>query len=189
VLKNKRVLAGLAVVVILVAAAAFWMLRKGGTAVAVDLVSLLPEAEKRSNWNEPGDAPFTVKEITLAGETHKAIFAPPHSRIRWKIEVPRRGTIETFYGVREDAWNAEGNGVQFRIGVSDGRTYEEYLREVVNPKGRDRDRRWLSATIDLSAYEGQLVELNFNTDPGPPKDAGDKRNDFAVWGEPRVTSR
>jgi hypothetical protein len=56
----------------------------------------------------------------------------------------------------------------------------------VNPKGRDRDRRWLSATIDLSAYEGQLVELNFNTDPGPPKDAGDSRNDFALWGEPRI---
>ncbi|MEK6629586.1 MAG: hypothetical protein AABY89_02500, partial [Acidobacteriota bacterium] len=73
--------------------------------------------------------------------------------------------------------------------VSDGRTYEPYFTEVVNPHDRDRDRRWLSATIDLSAYEGQLVELNLNTDPGPPKDAADKRNDFAVWGEPRVTAR
>ncbi len=64
--------------------------------------------------------------------------------------------------------------------------YEEYLKEVVNPKDRDRDRRWLSATIDLSAYEGQLVEINLNTDPGPPSDDEDRRNDFALWGEPRV---
>ena len=124
--------------------------------------------------------------MTLAGETHQAIFAPPNSRIRWKVEVPRRGTLEVFYGVRDDAWTAEGNGVQFRVGVSDGRTYEEYLREVVNPKDRDRDRRWLSATIDLSAYEGQLIEINISTDPGPPSDAGDSRNDFALWGEPRI---
>ena len=96
------------------------------------------------------------------------------------------GTLEFYYGVREDAWTGEGNGVQFRVGVSDGRSYEEYLREIVNPKDRDRDRRWLSATIDLSAYEGQLVEINFNTDPGPPRDDQDRRSDFALWGEPRV---
>jgi hypothetical protein len=176
-------LAGLAVVVAVVA---FWTLRKGGTTTATDLIGLLPGAQKASTWSEPGDAPFAVTPVTIAGQTHQAIFAPPHARIRWRIEVPRRGTLEVYYGMREDAWTADGNGVQFRIGVSDGRTYEEYLREVVNPKDRDRDRRWLSATIDLSAYEGQMIELNFNTDPGPPKDASDSRNDVAVWGEPRI---
>jgi hypothetical protein len=186
VLNNKKILAALAVAAIAVAVVAFWMLRKGGTAVATDLIGLLPEAQKQTVWSEPGDAPFSVKDVTLAGETHKAIYAPPHSRIRWKIEVPRRGTLEVFVGLREDAWTADGNGVQFRIGVSDGRTYEEYFREVVDPRGRERDRHWLSASIDLSAYEGQLVEINFNTDPGPPKDAGDKRNDFALWGDPRI---
>jgi hypothetical protein len=186
VLNNKNVVAALAGLAVVVAVVAYWMLRTGGPTAAVDLISLLPQAQTRSTWEQPGEAPFTVAPATLAGETHQAIFAPPHGRIRWKIEVPRRGTLEVYYGVREDAWTAEGNGVQFRIGVSDGRTYEEYLKELVNPKGRDRDRRWLSATIDLSAYEGQLVELNFNTDPGPPKDAGDSRNDFALWGEPRI---
>lgn len=185
-LNNRRIVAALAGLAVVVALVAFWMLRKGGTAEAIDVIGLLSQATMRSTWEQPGEAPFTVKAITLAGETRQAIFAPPHSRIRVKVEVPRRGTLEFYYGVREDAWAAEGNGVQFRVGVSDGRTYEEYLREVVNPKERDRDRRWLSATIDLSAYEGQLVEINFNTDPGPPKDAGDARHDFALWGEPRI---
>jgi hypothetical protein len=186
VLNNRRIVAALAGLAVVVALVAFWMLRKGGTAAAIDLVALLADAQKQTTWNVPGDPAFAVQDVTLAGESHTAIFAPPFSRIRWKIEVPRRGTLEFYYGVREDAWTAEGNGVQFRVGVSDGRTYEEYLREVVNPRDRDRDRRWLSATIDLSAYEGQLVEINFNTDPGPPKDAGDARNDFALWGEPRI---
>jgi len=189
VLNNRKIVAALAAVAVVVAIVAFWMLRKGSNAVVIDLVSQLGDAQKQTNWTEPGDAPFTVKDITLEGQTHKAIYVPPYSRIRWKVEVPRRGTLEAFYAVREDAWKGEGNGVQFRIGVSDGRTYEEYLREVVAPQTRERDRRWMSATIDLSAYEGQLVEINFNTDPGAPKDAADLRNDFAVWGEPRIVGR
>ena len=185
-LNNKKVVAALAVLAVVVAAVAFWTLRDGGTSAATDLISLLPEAQKASTWSEPGDPPFTVADVTLAGQTHKAIFAPPFSRLRFRVEVPRRGTLEIYYGVREDAWTGEGNGVQFRIGVSDGRTYEEYLKEVVHAKDRDRDRRWLSATIDLSAYEGQLVEINLNTEPGPPRDDKDWRNDFALWGEPRI---
>lgn len=185
-LNNKKVVAALAGLAAVVAVVAFWTLRRSGTTAATDLVGLLPEAQKQSTWSEPGDEPFAVSTVTLAGESHPAIFAPPFSRIRWKVEVPRRGTLEFYYGVREDAWTGEGNGVQFRVGVSDGRTYEEYLKEVVHPRERDRDRRWLSATIDLSAYEGQLVELNFNTDPGPPRDDADRRNDFALWGAPRV---
>jgi hypothetical protein len=186
VLNNKKMVAALAGLAVVVAVVAYWMLRKDGTAAATDLVGLLPDAQTQTNWSEPGDAPFSVSAVALAGESHPAIFAPPFSRIRWKVEVPRRGTLEFYYGLREDAWTGEGNGVQFRVGVSDGRTYEEYLKEVVNPKDRDRDRRWLSATIDLSAYEGQLVELNFNTDPGPPRDDKDRRHDFALWGQPRI---
>lgn len=188
-LDNKKIVAGLAVLAVVVAAVAFWVLRQGGRAAEIDLVAQLDGAQKQTNWTEPGDAPFTVSPVTLQGETHQAIFAPPFSRIRWKVEVPRRGTLEVYFGVREDAWQAEGNGVQFRVGVSDGRTYEEYLKESVNPQARERDRRWLSASIDLSAYEGQLVEINLNTDPGPPRDDRDRRHDFAVWGQPRVVGR
>ena len=185
-LNNRKVVAALAGLAVVVALVAFWMLREEGTVAVIDLVGLLPDAQKQSNWSEPGDAPFSVSAVALAGESHTAVFAPPFSRIRWKVEVPRRGTLEFYYGLREDAWIGEGNGVQFRVGVSDGRSYEEYLKEIVHPKERDRDRRWLSATIDLSAYEGQLVEINFNTDPGPPRDDQDRRHDFALWGEPRV---
>jgi hypothetical protein len=186
VLNNKKVVAALVGLALVAALAAFWALRDGAAPVGVDLIGLLPDAQKQTNWAGAGGTPFTVSDVPLAGETHQAIFVPPFSRVRWKVEVPRRGVLEFFYGVREDGWSGEGNGVQFRVGVSDGRTYEEYVREVVNPIGRDRDRRWLSATIDLSPYEGQLVELNFNTDPGPPNDGGDIRNDFALWGAPRI---
>ena len=185
-LNNKKVVAALAGLAVLVAAVAFWMLRGGGAVATVDLISLLPESQKVSQWTEPGAAPFTVENVSLAGESHKAVFAPAFSRIRWKVQVPRRGTLEVYYGLREDAWTGDGNGVVFSVGVSDGRTFEEFVREAVNPKDRESDRRWLSATIDLAAYEGQLVELNFNIYPGPRRNDTDQRNDLALWGEPRI---
>jgi hypothetical protein len=189
VLKNKKVVAALAGLAVVAAVMAFWMLREGGGPPMIDLISLLPEAEKVSHWKEPGDAPFTVKEVALAGESHKAVFAPAFSRIRWKVQVPRRGILQVYYGLRDDAWTGDGDGVVFSVGVSDGRTFEEYVRETVSPRDRERDRRWLSATIDLASYEGQVVELNFNTYSGPRGHDTDKRNDLSLWGDPRVVGQ
>jgi len=189
VLKNRRVVAALAGLAVVAAVVAFWMLRKGDEPPTIDLISLLPEAEKVSHWKEAGDAPFTVEDVTLAGESHKAVFAPAFSRIRWKVPVPRRGILQVYYGLRDDAWTGDGDGVVFSIGVSDGRSFEEYVRETVSPKDHDRDRRWLSATIDLAPYEGQVVELNFNTYSGPRGHDADKRNDLALWGDPRVVGQ
>jgi hypothetical protein len=186
-LNTKRVAAviGLAVLVIVVA---IWNSRRGGEGVTIDLIARLGDAQKVSQWTETNEPLFNVKDITIAGKTHKAIFAPPFSRIKFKVEVPRRGALEVFYAIREDAWNAEGDGAQFRIGVSDGGNYDKYLEEVVAPKTRDRDRKWIQATVDLSAYEGQIVEIVLSTDPGPP-DHKDPRNDFCLWGDPKIRGR
>ncbi|MEW5981501.1 MAG: hypothetical protein AB1806_03915 [Acidobacteriota bacterium] len=186
--KNRYQVIALAIVLAVAAAAVIWMVRGPRGATAYDLIAMLGDAQKRTQWSQPGDPPFSVGEVGLAGETRRAIFAPPPSRITWRIEVPRRGRLEVAFGLGLDAWNADGNGAQFRVGVSDGRTYEEYLREVVNPRERERDRRWFTATVDLSAYEGQTVDIILNTDPGPPG-TGDVRSDFAYWGTPAILSR
>jgi hypothetical protein len=188
VLKNTKLVAGVIVLAVLVVIVTIWNSRRGGEIVTIDLLAQLGDAQKVSRWTQTTETLFGVKDITIAGKTHKAIFAPPQSRIKFKIEVPRRGALEVFYALREDAWTADGDGAQFQIGVSDGRTYEEYLKEVVNPKMRDRDRKWLSATIDLSAYEGQMVEIVLNTNSGPP-DSRDSRNDFCLWGDPKIKGR
>jgi len=188
VLKNTKLVAGVIVLAVLVIIVAIWNSRRGGEGVTIDLLAQLGDAQKVSKWTQTTETLFGVKDIAIAGRTHKAIFAPPASRLKFKIEVPRRGVLEVFYALREDAWTADGDGAQFRIGVSDGRTYEQYLSEAINPKTRDRDRKWLPATIDLSAYEGQMVEIVLSTDPGPP-DNGDSRNDFCLWGDPKVRGR
>lgn len=187
-LKNTKLVAGVIVLAVLLVMLAIWNSRRGGESVTIDLLAQFGDAQKRSTWTQTKEAPFSVKDVVIDGKTHKAIFAPPASRLQFKIEVPRRGVLEVFYALREDAWAADGDGAQFRIGVSDGRTYEEYLREAINPKSRDRDRKWFTATVDLSAYEGQMVEIVLGTDPGPTGST-DSRNDFCLWGDPKVKGR
>ena len=48
-LNNKKVVAALAGLAVLVAAVAFWMLRDGGAVAAIDLIGLLPQAQSRSH--------------------------------------------------------------------------------------------------------------------------------------------
>ena len=189
--KPVQIILGMVVLVVIVIAGALW-LRKPAETVQIDLISMLGTAEKRHRSQLPDQA-FTVSDVTINGETMKAIFAPPHSRIIWTLSVPRDAFLQTSFAMRPDSWDADGNGAQFRIGTSgtgspQGPPYEEHLRQVVNPRTAQGDRRWMSMTLDLSAYEGQTIRLIFNTDPGPPN-TGDTRHDFALWGEPRIVSQ
>jgi hypothetical protein len=152
---------------------------------AVDLIAELPNADRRSN-PEPPASNFQVADVTIDGVTKKSILARPRARITYTVRVPPDAWLDVDFAMRPDSWPLPGDGAQFRVGVSEGRTYDEVLREYVNPK--DGGQKWFSAHLDLSAYEGREVRIILNTDPGPPNDS-DAQNDFAVWGEPHLYSR
>lgn len=150
----------------------------------VSLIATLGEAEKRSSVDDPQ---WVVEAVTIDGTTRQTILARPHSRLTYRITVPPDAWLETAFALKPEAWDLPGDGAQFRVGVSDGRIYDELLRQHVNPKRGDR--RWFTARLDLSAYEGRQVSVIFNTDPGPPGASNDSNNDLAVWGEPRIYSK
>ena len=152
---------------------------------AVDLIAELPHAERRSN-PEAVASNFQVADVTIDGVTKKTILAKPFARITYVVRVPPDAWLDVDFAMRPDSWPLSGDGAQFRVGVSEGRTYDEVLRQFVNPK--EGGQKWFSAHLDLSAYAGREVRIIFNTDPGP-KGGGDARNDFAVWGEPHIYSR
>ena len=170
---------------IVLAAIAFWY-SAGRSAVSneIDLVATLPAAEKRTNV--VGQPQFVVESVTVDGVAKRVILARPHSRLIYPVLVPQDAWLEVGFALKPETWDVPGDGAQFRVGVSDGRVYDELLRQYVNPKRGDR--RWFSARLDLSAYEGRQVKVIFNTDPGPPE-GRDGANDLAVWGEPRIYSK
>lgn len=180
---NKKLLIAVAVAAVVIIG--LWLMRGGPGEVAVDLIERLPQAEQRTT--APGTN-FTVEDVTIEGESKRAILARPHSRLIYTVTVPRDGWLDTAFALKPESWDAPGDGAQFRVGISDGAPegeYEELLRQYVNPKRGDR--RWYNARLDLSAYEGRTMKIILNTDPGLPG-GDDTQNDEAVWGEPRIYS-
>lgn len=170
-----------------VAAAAIWMLtgRQPGSP-PLSLVDAYPNTIKRSAFASV--EAFSVYDATVGTESKRAVYARPPSRITWTITPPPAAQLRAWLALRSEIWNQLGNGVVFRIGVSDGRTYHELLARYVNPYSVLDDRRWIPVVLDLSAFTGRAVDIIFNTDPGPPGVPPDGRNDLALWGEPTVAS-
>jgi hypothetical protein len=181
---NVKVL--IAVAALVLVAVGWWLFnRRGGPNNLIDLVEQFPKAEHRSN-SQPSEAAFEVGNTTIGGQAKRTILAKPFARIIYTVVVPPDAWLEVNFGMRPDSWDQPGDGAQFRVGISEGRTYEEVLKQYVNPKRGDR--RWFSVRLDLSAYEGRQVKLIFNTDPGL-NGAHNTDNDFSVWGEPRIYSK
>lgn len=183
---NRAVLT--AVVLVIVIIAGWWLFRPGGTRERIDLVERFDTADKR-----PGGTKFEVIDLDLNGETKRAISIPPapgnSSRLIWKVRVPDDAWLRVSVGMKPESWTQEGDGVLFRFGVSDGRTYDPLFSQHVNAFGREADRRWIPVTVDLSEYAGEEVDLIFNTNASDEGKPDDPRNDLAVWGAPEVVVR
>src|SRR4029079_15116704 len=169
---NRAVLT--AVVIVLLVARGFWMFRRG-SAERVDLLAAYDQAEKKGGT-------FSIAEATLAGETKRAIAAPPHGRITFHVKVPEDGWLKVSLGVKPEAWKVEGNGVYFYAGVSDGKSFEQLFNQTLNPFANASERRWVPVTVDLSAYAGEEINLILNTVASGPGGPPDDRGDMPLWG-------
>src|SRR5258708_18941283 len=147
-----------------------------------DLISVFDQATKK-----PDAAGFQVIDATLAGDTKKAIFAPPNGRIIFHVRVPDDGWLRVSLGMKPESGDKEGNGVYFYAGVSDGKSFERLFDQTVNPFKNPSERRWIPVSVDLSAYGGEEVDVILNTvSSGPNLPPGD-RFDLPLWGAPVIS--
>jgi hypothetical protein len=160
-----------------------WWLTRSAVLVTVDLIDALPRAIQQ----RPSPEAFQVIDATLNGETRRAIYVAEQSRIVWEEEVPEHAWLQVALGVREEAWQREGDGVLFLIGVSHAGRYDELISLIVNPRGNESDRQWLPILLDLAPWAGQRVEIIFNTRVAH-KDAS-TANHLALWGAPAIVTR
>ena len=181
---NRAVVAGVLAIVLF--AAGWWLFKRTGSAEAIDLLTQFDGAVKR-----PDAALFERRQVELKGETRDAIAVAPAAgtRLIWKVTVPDDAWLRVWVGLQPDAWTEEGDGLQFRIGVSDGRTYEPLVTQHLNPFANAGDRAWVPVMVDLSTYSGETVDLILNTDASQPGKPVDMRADLGLWGSPEVIVR
>ena len=172
----------LTVIVILVVVIAGWWMFRRGAAEQIDLLAHFDQAQKDGQT-------FAIEEVTLGNEKKRAITAPANGRVRFHVRVPNDGWLKVSLGLKPEAWEKEGNGVYFFVGISDGRAYENLFTQTVNPFKNASERRWIPVVVDLSAYSGQDMEIMFNTRESGPGQAPDARNDLPVWGAPEIVTR
>src|SRR3954471_16921077 len=174
---NRAVLTALVLVVVI--AAGWWLFHRGSSA-QVDLLSQFDAAKKQG-----GD--FTVVDASLAGDSKKAIAAPPNGRLTFHVKVPDDGWLRVSLGMKPESWDKEGNGVLFLAGVSDGRAFEKLFEQTLNPFANPSERRWIPVAVDLSSYAGEEVDVILNTRGGKDAGAADVRNDLPLWGAPIIS--
>lgn len=167
----------------------FWFYRSGGGPgeAAIDLVEMfgqLPEDRRRATL--PQDQAFQVQTVEIGGEQKKSLYAHPTTRVTYTVTIPNDAWFRAWLGIKPEAWTQPSDGVLFRVGVSDGRTYEELVNQHVDPANNASDRRWVPVTADLSAYAGQTVDIILNTNSSLPGRGDDPGNDWALWGSPEV---
>ncbi len=161
------------------------MKRGRETPPVIDLVQQFPIAQKAPAG--AGPEVFAVRNESINGDTRISIYAHPPTRITWRVTLPNDAWLRTAIGVDEKAWDKDGDGVLFFIGISVGGKYQVLLEQRLDPHASRADRRWVPVILDLSRYGGREVDLMFNTRTSVKGD--DPRNDFAYWAAPAICLR
>jgi len=179
---NRAILTAIVVVVLVIGG--WWLFKRTSRGAAIDLISTFDTATKK-----PSDSAFQIVDMDLNGERKHAIFTTPPTRLIWKVKIPDDGWIKASLGMKPESWDKEGDGVLFRIGVSDGRAFEDLLTLHVDPFHNKSDRRWIPVAVDVSQYAGEEVEVIFNTNNSMPGKGDDRNNDTALFAEPLIVVR
>jgi len=156
----------------------------GTQAGTTDLAATLDRAERR-----PMGGPFEVHELDIDGQPRKVIAVPAASRLTWQLRFPAHARLRMWLAARSACDSAP---VDFRVGISDGRVYEQLLVRAVAP-GASGSSRWEPARIDLSRYGGAqwslfyrpseiTWSLIFNTRPTGPMPCASQ----SFWGAPLI---
>lgn len=114
----------------------------------IDLIHELPHAERRAS-GIPGDAIHAEHLFAPAIRDVLNMRAP--ARVTWTIRMPRKALF------RSDAALSPGSaGVTVRIGISNGRRYDELSRVAFTAADAARLR---PLQVDLSEYSGWAWSL------------------------------
>lgn len=123
----------------------------------------------------------------VLGEWREVLFVHPASSgnvtLVYPVRIERASTFQADLAVAPEAWTLEGDGVTFSVFVEDDAGMQLVYSRYVDPKHHQQDRRWVPARVDLGSFGDKLARIILVVGSGP---AGDRRYDWAGWGEPRL---
>lgn len=149
----------------------------------VSLLELLPQSRKSTAPGGDVESNVRVVELKVEGEVERALFLHPTSEVVFPLRLERAAVLDTAVAVDPAGWVQGGDGVTFYVAArKEGDDLPTYLfSRHLAPQVVEAHRGWQRVHLDLTAYQGQNLELILGTDPGPDSDP---RYDWAAWREP-----
>ncbi|MBA7610895.1 hypothetical protein ES703_18109 [subsurface metagenome] len=126
---------------------------------------------------------ISVTKFNILGEERIVLYEHPPARITYKLRIPQKARLSFGIGIAPTAWSKKGDGVLFKVLLSDNLGRDTLFSRYIDPKEYEAHRKWHDVEIDLSKYGKRKVLLSFITSPGPGND-GDY--DGAGWSEPQM---
>ena len=137
---------------------------------SIESVRLVSEREEK--LKEPSGQQWAglaeIYHATLAAKTPETIRIPVR-------ELPERARLDFAIGTKEDA------PVKFKVTISNRDGSKESAPAVVFERTVTIPNRWQTARIDLAAYTGKSVLVEFAL-------AGEKKGLWGYWGSPVIRS-
>ena len=123
----------------------------------------------------------------LGRQTRNIILAPPPTSLTISAQLKREYILRFEFAVIGEAWSDRGVAVTFAILAEDLKNGNEetVYTNTIHPGDNPLDKRWLKGRVDLSAYRGKSVKLEFKTSVADPKLAGQA----AAWVNPVLAAK
>lgn len=130
---------------------------------------------------------FKVELWEILDLKREVLFVHPapsgSTTLVYPVMIEPHTTLWASLAVAPEAWTMDGDGVTFSVYIEDDTGIHLVFSRYIDPKHHQQDRNWLPIKINLSSFNNKLVRLILTVGSGP---AGDRRYDWAGWGEPNL---
>ena len=128
-----------------------------------------------------------VEQWEILGQERQVLFVHPapsgSTALVYPVRIEPHSVLRADLAMAPQAWDREGDGVVYSVYVEDEAGMHLLHSRYVDPKHHQADRSWLPLQVDLAPFGGKLVRVILVAGSGP---AGDRRYDWAGWGEARL---
>jgi hypothetical protein len=126
----------------------------------IDLLRELPRAERRAA--RPVDQAIRSDLVDVGGDVRPAIVTDAPARVTWSLRLPSSAWLRTEVALVPDSQQATPRGVTVRVGVSDDRSYDELLRQHLDPSVAGHASSWMPLEVNLEEYAGWKWSLFYH---------------------------
>jgi hypothetical protein len=126
---------------------------------SIDLVAELPHAERRAA--EDPDEVIRVDVVGAGANARLAIVMRAPARVIWSLRLPSHSHLRTAVALAAEPDGSTGAGITARIGISDGRSYDQPFLLKVAPETNGAVV-WHDVDVDLRSYSGWQWSLFYH---------------------------